>query len=168
MIYELRIYTLRPGTQAEYVRLQAEVGRPIRGDRFGTLVGAWATEFGTLNQYFHMWSHPDPVERERLRAGLQSDERWAREFLAQSRHMLLAQENMILYPVDGVPFTAPSAASTSTSCAATAPTPASCRSGSGCSRGSCPPAASTPHRSASGRPTSARSTGPSTSGPTTT
>ena len=56
-----------------------------------------------------MWSDPDPVERERLRAGLQADERWAKEFLAQSRHMLVAQENMLLYPVDGVPFTPPGA-----------------------------------------------------------
>ena len=107
MIYELRIYTLQPGTLPEYVRLQAEVGRPIRGDRFGTFVGAWTSEFGTLNQYYHLWSYPDPVERERLRAGLQQDERWAKEFLAQSRHMLVEQENMVLYPADGVPFTPP-------------------------------------------------------------
>jgi hypothetical protein len=108
VIYELRIYTLKPGAQAEYVRLQAEVGRPIREDRFGTMVGAWTTEFGTLNQYVHMWSFPDPIERERLRAGLQRDERWAKEFIAPSRHLLMAQENMLLYPVDGVPFSPPS------------------------------------------------------------
>ena len=38
MIYELRTYTLKPGTQPEYLRANKELGREIRGDRFGTLV----------------------------------------------------------------------------------------------------------------------------------
>jgi len=31
MIYELRTYTLIPGKQGEYLKLNAEVGRPTRG-----------------------------------------------------------------------------------------------------------------------------------------
>jgi hypothetical protein len=50
MIYELRTYTLKPGTLPEYLKHHEETGRPIRGDRYGTLVGGWTTEFGTLNQ----------------------------------------------------------------------------------------------------------------------
>jgi hypothetical protein len=107
MIYELRTYSLIPGTQAEYVRRSGEVGRKIRGDRFGKLEGAWTTEFGVLNQYVHLWSYPDLNERERLRRELAKDERWTKEYLPQSRSMLLAQENKILYAVDGVPLTPP-------------------------------------------------------------
>ena len=40
MIYELRIYTLPPGAQAEYVRIATEVGRKARGDRYGKFQGA--------------------------------------------------------------------------------------------------------------------------------
>ncbi|HEY7364772.1 MAG TPA: NIPSNAP family protein [Methylomirabilota bacterium] len=96
MIHELRTYTLMPGKQAEYVRLAAEVGRKARGDKYGKLEGYWTTEFGTLNQVVHLWSYPDLNERERLRAELQKNEEWTKGYVAQSRPMLLAQENRIL------------------------------------------------------------------------
>ena len=107
MIYELRTYTLVPGSQAEYLRLHRDVGRGIRGDRYGKLEGAWTTEFGTLNQFVHLWSYPDLNERERLRQGLAKDEAWLREYVPQIRPMLLAQENKILAAVEGVPLTPP-------------------------------------------------------------
>ncbi|MBI3028353.1 MAG: NIPSNAP family protein [Candidatus Rokubacteria bacterium] len=107
MIYELRTYTLIPGTQAEYLQLSRDIGRKVRGDRYGKLEGAWTTEFGTLNQYVHLWSFADLNERERLRRALGQDERWTKEYLPKIRPLLLAQENKILYAVDGVPLTRP-------------------------------------------------------------
>ncbi|HXG03635.1 MAG: NIPSNAP family protein [Candidatus Rokubacteria bacterium] len=99
MIYELRTYTLMPGKQAEYVKLSTEVGRKIRGDRYGTFEGGWTTEFGTLNQYVHLWSYPSLDERARLRAELARNDEWTKGYLPQIRPMLLAQENKILVPV---------------------------------------------------------------------
>ncbi len=107
MIYELRTYTLVPGTQAEYLRLNRDVGRKIRGDKYGTLEGGWTTEFGTLNQYVHLWSYPDLNERERLRQALAKDAAWTKEYVPQIRPLILAQENKILAPVEGVPLTRP-------------------------------------------------------------
>ncbi len=107
MIYELRTYTLIPGTQAEYLRLHRDVGRKIRGDKYGKLEGAWTSEFGTLNQYVHLWSYPDLNERDRLRRELAKDERWTKEYLPQIRPLMLAQENKVLSAVEGVPFTPP-------------------------------------------------------------
>ena len=105
MIYELRTYTLIPGKQGEYLKLQAEVGRKIRGDRYGKLEGGWTTEFGTLNQYVHLWSYPSLDERERLRGELQKNEAWTREYVPQIRPLMLAQENKILSAV--TPFKPP-------------------------------------------------------------
>jgi hypothetical protein len=99
MIHELRTYTLQPGTQAKYLQLSGEVGRKIRGDRFGKQEGFWYTEFGTLNQLVHLWSFPDLNERERLRGLLAKDEAWNKEYVPQIRPLLLAQENKILTPV---------------------------------------------------------------------
>ena len=96
MIYELRTYTLKAGTQPEYLRLNKEVGREVRGDRFGTLVGGWTTEMGGLNQYVHLWSYPSPDERDRLRAALAKDSRWTTEYVPKIRPMMVAQENMLL------------------------------------------------------------------------
>lgn len=96
MIYELRTYTLIPGKQGEYLKLNAKVGRPTRGQKYGTLEGSWTTEFGTLNQFVTLWSYPDLVERERLRAGLQKNEVWSRDYVPRILPILLAQENKIL------------------------------------------------------------------------
>jgi hypothetical protein len=99
MIYELRTYTLQPGKQAEYLKLSGEVGRKIRGDRYGKLEGFWYTEFGTLNQLVHLWSFADLNERARLRGELARDEAWNKEYLPLIRPMLVAQENKILSAV---------------------------------------------------------------------
>jgi uncharacterized lipoprotein YmbA len=99
MIYELRTYTLQPGTIGQYLKLAGEVGRKVRGDDYGVQEGAWASEFGTLNQYVHLWRYPDLNEREHLRKELARNERWAKEYVPQIRPFMLAQENKILSAV---------------------------------------------------------------------
>jgi len=46
-------------------------------------------------------------KRERLRKALAQDEGWTKEYIPKIRPMLLAQENKILYAVDGIPLTPP-------------------------------------------------------------
>jgi hypothetical protein len=99
MIYELRTYTLQPGTQGQYLKNSSEVGRKIRGDKYGKFEGGWSTEFGTLNQYVHLWSFESLNERERLRSELAKNEEWTKGYLPHTRGSLLAQENKILSPV---------------------------------------------------------------------
>lgn len=99
MIYELRTYTLVPGKQAEYVKMASEVGRKIRGDKYGKLEGYWSTEFGTLNQVVHVWSFADLNERERLRGELAKNEEWTKSYLPQTRALVVAQQNKFLSPV---------------------------------------------------------------------
>ena len=96
MIHELRTYTLMPGKQAEYLKLNQEVGRPTRGDKYGKLEGSWTTESGTLNQFVHLWNYPSLDERDRLRAELQKNDAWSKEYVPRIRPMLVAQENKIL------------------------------------------------------------------------
>jgi hypothetical protein len=96
VIYELRTYTLMRGSVPAYLKLNAEVGRVVRGDRYGTLVGAWTTEFGTLNQYVHLWAYADSNERERLRGELAKNPDWSPGYTSQIRPHMLKQENTIL------------------------------------------------------------------------
>jgi hypothetical protein len=98
MIYELRTYTMAPGKLGEYLRLNAEVGRKIRGDNYGRLAGSWTTEFGTLNQYVHLWEYASLDERERLRGELAKNEAWTKEYVPKIRVLMLAQENKVLSP----------------------------------------------------------------------
>ena len=80
------------------------IGRPIRGDRYGKLLGYWSTELGPLNQVVHLWEYPDLAARAAARAGLARDERWTKEYLPVSGPLLESQENMILTPFDWAPF----------------------------------------------------------------
>ena len=66
MIYELRTYTLIPGKQPQYLKLNGEVGRKVRGDKYGKFEGGWTTEFGTINQYVHLWGYADLDDLPRL------------------------------------------------------------------------------------------------------
>ncbi len=104
MIHELRTYTIQPGKAGEYVELSGSVGRPIRGDRFGKLVGYWTTEHGPLNQVVHLWEYADLAARAQARAGLAKDERWTGEYIPRSQPLLEVQENLILAPVDWYPL----------------------------------------------------------------
>jgi hypothetical protein len=99
MMYELRTYTFQVGKLPEYLKLNAEVGRKIRGDNYGKFEGGFTTEFGTLNQYVHLWSYADLNERERLRVELSKNEAWAKEYVARIRPLLLTQQNKIMSPV---------------------------------------------------------------------
>lgn len=108
MIYELRTYTLMPGKQNEYLKLSGEIGRKVRGDNYGKLEGSWTTEFGTLNQYVHLWRYEDLNERERLRVELAKNDAWTKEYVPKIRVLMLAQENKILSPA--LPLKPPAAA----------------------------------------------------------
>src|SRR5260370_16591319 len=99
MIYELRTYTVKPGTIGDMVKAASTVSRDIRGDNFGKLEGYWSTEIGPLNQVLHMWSYSDYAERTRLRAELAKNPRWCGEYLPLIRPLLIRQDVRLLTAV---------------------------------------------------------------------
>jgi len=96
MIYELRTYTVRPGTLGDIIKAASTVSRDIRKDDFGKLEGYWSTEIGPLNQVMHMWSYSDLNERTRMRAELAKNSRWTGEYLPLIRPLLVRQEVRLL------------------------------------------------------------------------
>jgi len=108
VIYELRTYTLAPGNLPAYLQHSRDVGRKIRCDRYGKFEGGWTSEFGILNRYVHLWSYEDLAERTRLRQELARNEAWNTQYTPRVREFVVAQENKILLPVEGVPFKPPS------------------------------------------------------------
>ncbi len=99
MIYELRTYTFHQGKVPAYLDLVQTVGRPVRGDEYGTCHGYWVHEFGQLNQASHLWSYASLDERTRLREALGKNERWAKEFVPNVRPLLQRQDIRLLNPV---------------------------------------------------------------------
>jgi hypothetical protein len=104
MIYELRIYTVKPGALPAFVKLNNEAAWPIRQNNHGTLVGCWTSEIGALNQFFHLWSYPSLAERETLRAGLPKIPGWVENYGSKVRDLMVGQENLLLNLDDEVGF----------------------------------------------------------------
>src|SRR5882724_10906305 len=103
MIYELRTYTVKPGTIGDMITAASTVSRDIRKDDYGKLEGYWSTEIGPLNQVMHLWSYKDYDERTRLRAELARNARWGGEYLPLIRGLLMRQDirlmNALIAPV---------------------------------------------------------------------
>jgi hypothetical protein len=99
MIYELRSYTFHPGQLPAYIEHVQKVGRPVRGDDYGKCWGYWTSEFGMLNQAWHLWSYESLDERARMREALSKNERWIREYVPVVQPMLQRQDVRFLNPV---------------------------------------------------------------------
>jgi NIPSNAP len=101
MIYELRIYTMKPGKLPDFVTLNSEVAWPIRRNDYGTLVGCWTSEIGPLNQFFHLWSHPSLAARTSRREALARAPGMA-EYGARVHDMVVRRENLLLNLDDAI------------------------------------------------------------------
>ena len=96
MIYELRTYTVKPGTLGDIIKAASTVSRDIRKDDYGKLEGYWMTEIGPLNHVMHMWIYNDLNERARLRDELAKNPRWTGEYLPLINPLLLRQQVRLL------------------------------------------------------------------------
>src|SRR5260221_13935331 len=96
MIYELRTYTVKPGTLGDIVKAASTVSRDVRGDNYGKLEGYWFTEIGPLNQVMHMWSYESYDERTRLRGELAKNPRWNGEYIPLIRPIVVRQDVRLL------------------------------------------------------------------------
>lgn len=105
MIHELRIYTCFPGKTPDFLKLVEEVGKPIRGDRHGKNLGYWTSEFGELNQIYHMWEYDDLAHRDKVRAELGKLDSWRNDYVANVRPLIQRQDVKFLHPQ--VPVKAP-------------------------------------------------------------
>src|ERR1700709_1241136 len=99
MIYELRTYTLKPGTQGAMIQAASTVSRDIRADNYGKLEGYWTTEIGPLNQVMHLWSYGSFDQRAKLRGELAKVPRWSGEYIPLIRPLLVRQDIRLLNAV---------------------------------------------------------------------
>jgi hypothetical protein len=101
MIYELRTYTTKPGQALVHVNNSGSLGREIRGDDYGKLVGHWVTEIGPLNQSMHMWEYNDLNERAEKRAALAKLDRWQNEYRPANGGVIIRQDIRLMNAVIG-------------------------------------------------------------------
>ena len=99
MIHELRTYTLHPGKIPAYLDLAAHVARPVRGDNYGICRGYWASEFGQVNQIWHLWEFESLDDRAERRRALAANERWQTEYVPKVRPLMQRQDIRFLQPM---------------------------------------------------------------------
>ena len=101
MIYEVRTYTLKPGTvpQAE----QAFADKIAERVKYSPLAGFWRSEVGTLNQIIHVWPYKDLNERDHIRAEAIRTGVWPPKIADN----VLEMESKILHPAPFSPHFEP-------------------------------------------------------------
>jgi len=97
MIFDMRIYTCKPGTVPAQLALYKEHGFVPQTRHLGQPVLYGVTETGPINTYVHVWGYESAADREQRRAAMQADPDW-QVFLKKSAEAgnLIAQENRIL------------------------------------------------------------------------
>jgi len=94
MLYEVRTYTLRPGTVAEFEERFAK-RLPLR-EKHSELGAFWHTEFGPLNQVIHVYPYDDLRQRTSVRAAMAQDTALAQ--LPGGGDLIAAMESEIMNP----------------------------------------------------------------------
>ena len=94
MLYEVRTYTLRPGTLAEFEERFAK-RLPLR-EKHSKLGAFWHTEFGPLNQAIHVYPYDDLGQRTSVRAAMAQDTALAQ--LPGGGDLIAAMESEIMNP----------------------------------------------------------------------
>ena len=74
MIYEVRTYTLKPGSVGQFEENFAKA-LPAR-EKYSKLGAFWHTDIGPLNQVIHVWPYESVEERNRIRAEAAHDPEW--------------------------------------------------------------------------------------------
>jgi len=94
MLYEVRTYTLHPGTVAEFEERFTK-RLPLR-EKHSKLGAFWHTEFGPLNQAIHVYPYDDLRQRTSVRAAMAQDTALAQ--LPGGGDLIAAMESEIMNP----------------------------------------------------------------------
>lgn len=96
MLYELRIYTCKPGSVNTVLEMWDREGKTLI-EPYMEMVGQWTSESGTANQIFTLWRFESFETRLQSRAALLSNEQFA-EYLTRARAYYERQEVVFLGP----------------------------------------------------------------------
>jgi NIPSNAP protein len=98
MIYEIRTYTLKPGSVGEYEKRFAEAVETRT--KYSPMYGMWHTEIGPLNQMVHIWAYDSLQKRFEARSAATRDT--SGNWPPKTNDLVVAQESDILIPVAGM------------------------------------------------------------------
>jgi hypothetical protein len=101
MIYEIRTYSLAPGSVAEVEKRFGEAYESRK--KFSELAAFWHSEIGPLNEIIHVWPYENLEERARIRAEAAKHPDWP----PKANEFIRAQHSEILVPFPFSPLLKP-------------------------------------------------------------
>ena len=103
MIYDFRMYTLKPGATPEYMAAVEEVALPIRKKYGVKLAGWYYSEIGELNQVVHIWAFDDEAHMAEAKAKVAGDPDWAGKYMPRVRPLIESQKTYLMKSPDFAP-----------------------------------------------------------------
>ncbi len=103
MVYDFRMYTLKPGGVPEYMAAVKELALPIR-QKYGVKLAGWYySDVGELNQVVHIWAYRDHAHLEEVKAQLRQDADWTQQYLPRVRPLIVVQKTYLMLAPDFAP-----------------------------------------------------------------
>ena len=94
-LYELREYTLHPGTHGRFVNLMLQ-SMQVR-ERYSPNVAIWVPLAGNPDRVLHLWAYRDLVHRDEARAGVAQEPAW-KTYTEAIVPLLKAMHSTVLRP----------------------------------------------------------------------
>ena len=98
MVYELRIYTCRPGTARIVLEMWKNEGQAMI-EPYMKMVGQWRSESGIGDKIYTLWEFEDYDQRQQARANLLQHPGFG-PYLNKCRHYYVQQEAIFLSPTE--------------------------------------------------------------------
>ena len=96
MIYDFRMYTLKPGATPEYMAAVEELALPIRRKHGVKLAGWYYSEIGELNQVVHIWAFNDEAHLIEAKAKVAQDPDWVEKYMPRVRPLIESQKTYLM------------------------------------------------------------------------
>lgn len=103
MIYDFRMYTLKPGSTAEYMAAVKELALPIRKKYGVKLAGWYYSDIGELNQVVHIWGFRDHEHMAEAKAKMAKDPEWTQKYVPRVLPLIAAQKTYLMLSPDFAP-----------------------------------------------------------------
>ena len=103
MIYDFRMYTLKPGATPDYMAAVKELALPIR-QKYGIKLAGWYySDVGELNQVVHIWAYNDHRHLAEAKAQVYADPDWKAKYVPRVQPLIVAQKTYLMLSPDFAP-----------------------------------------------------------------
>jgi hypothetical protein len=103
MIYDFRMYTLKPGSTPDYMAAVKELALPIRQRHGIKLAGWYHSDVGELNQVVHIWAYRDHANLREAKAQVYADPDWSGKYVPRITPLIVTQKTYLMLSPDFAP-----------------------------------------------------------------